>query len=170
MKSSNKALFLTYSAIIAAAYVVLTLVSASFGLGYGQIQFRLSEALTVLPIFTPAAIPGLAVGCIIANIFSFNPIDMIVGTSATLIAAVLTRKTRNITIKGLPLLSLLWPVLFNAVFVGGELSLLYSTAKATLAVFTVYALQVGAGQLIVCYGIGLPLYFALRKKDVFKKI
>ena len=124
----------------------------------------ISEALTILPIFTPAAIPGLTVGCIIANIFSFNPVDMLVGTLGTLIAAILTRKTKHITFKGAPLLALFWPVIINAVLVGAELALLYFPADAVASAFAVSALQVGAGQFIVCYGLGLPLYFALRQK------
>lgn len=164
MKKTGKAVFLTYSAVIAAAYTVLTLVSGALGLGYGAIQLRISEALTILPIFTPAAIPGLTVGCIIANIFSFNPVDMLVGTLGTLIAAILTRKTKHITLKGAPLLALFWPVIINAVLVGAELALLYFPADAVASAFAVSALQVGAGQFIVCYGLGLPLYFALRQK------
>lgn len=167
MKSKSKALFLTNSAIIAAAYAVLTLISASLGLGYGSVQLRISEALTVLPIFTPAAIPGLTIGCIIANVFSFNPIDMLVGTLATFFAAILTRKTRNITIKGLPILSLLWPVLFNAVFVGTELAIFFPPAKTLLWAFAIAAAQVGAGQIVACYGLGIPLFLALKKKRIF---
>lgn len=168
MKSTNRSAFITYSAVIAAAYAVLTLISGALGLGYNAVQLRISEALTILPLFTSAAIPGLTIGCIIANIFSFNPIDMLVGTLGTLLAAILTRKTRHITVKGAPLLALFWPVIINAVFVGAEISLLYYPADTVASAFVVFASQVGAGQLVVCYGLGLPLYFALRKKEMFK--
>ena len=163
----TKSVFIAYSAVIAAAYAVLTLISGALGLGYWSIQLRISEALTILPLFTPAAIPGLTVGCIIANIFSFNPIDMLVGTCGTLLAAILTRATRHITFKGLPLLSIFWPVIINAVFVGAELAVLYSPAATMLSAFAVSALQVGAGQLVACYGLGLPLYFAIQRKNIF---
>lgn len=168
MQNTNRSAYITYSAVIAAAYAVLTLISGALGLGYGAFQLRISEALTILPIFTTAAIPGLTVGCVIANIFSFNPIDMLVGTAGTFLAAILTRKTRHIKVKGLPLLALFWPVIINAVFVGAELALLYNTTDVVASAFAISALQVGAGQLVACYGLGLPLYFALCKKEIFK--
>ena len=81
------------AAIIGALYTVLTLLSASMGLAYGAVQFRFSEALTLLPLFTPAAIPGLTVGCIVSNIFSsVTPLDTIIGSAATLLAAICTAK------------------------------------------------------------------------------
>ena len=85
MKKHNKSAFLTQSGVIAALYVVLTLVAKAMGLDSGQIQLRLSEALCVLPVFLPAAVPGLTVGCLLANILCGNIFwDVLFGTLATL--------------------------------------------------------------------------------------
>ena len=107
-------------ALIAAVYAALTYAVAP--LSFGATQFRISEALTILPVFTPAAIPGLAIGCVIANIGSpFGPIDIVLGTLATLLAALMTRLTRNIRFKNIPLLSLIFPTLFNGIIIGAEI-------------------------------------------------
>ena len=169
MKNPANAKSLTMAGVIAALYAALTYLAAGFGIAYGPIQFRFSEALTILPLFTPVAIPGLTVGCLISNIASFNPIDMLFGTAATLIAAISTRALRNVKTFGAPLLSLIPPVLANAVLVGLEISLFYLDGF-TLAGFLLSFLEVGLGQLFVCYGLGLPLYFALNKhKNIFNK-
>ena len=94
MKKST--LFLTRAAIIAALYAALTYAASVVGLAYGPIQFRFSEALTVLACFTPAAVPGLTVGCFLGNLgSSLGPIDWVVGTAATLLAALCTYFTRK---------------------------------------------------------------------------
>lgn len=124
-KTKSRINFIVTGALIAAAYAGLTFLSNVFSLAYGPVQFRVSEVLTLLPIFTPAAIPGVTVGCFIANIASFNAVDMIFGTAATLIAALLTYALRNITFKGLPLLAMLPPVIVNAVVIGLELAFFY---------------------------------------------
>ena len=93
MKTQSKNVqYLTLGAMIAAAYTVLTLLAAALNLAYGEVQFRFSEALTILPVFTPAAIPGLALGCLLSNLWSgFGVADMVFGTLATLLAAIATR-------------------------------------------------------------------------------
>lgn len=92
--------FLTESAVIAALYAAATYLSAAFSLAYGPVQFRLSEALTVLSTLTPAAIPGLTIGCIIGNISSPMGIwDVLFGSAATLLGAVTGRMLRNVQIK-----------------------------------------------------------------------
>ena len=165
--NKNRVKSLTTAGVIAALYAALTYLAATFGIAYGPIQFRFSEALTVLPIFTPAAIPGLTIGCLISNIASFNPIDMLFGTAATLIAAILTRAFRKHTLFKAPLLSLLPPVLMNALLVGLEISIFYLDGF-TLGGFAISFLEVGLGQLLVCYGLGIPLYFSLNKhKNIF---
>lgn len=156
--------YLVTGAIIAALYVVLTFLSNAFGLAYGPVQFRISEALTVLPILTPAAIPGLTIGCLISNILSFNAIDMVFGTLATLIAAVLTRVFKNVKLFGIPLLSFLPPILVNAFIVGAEISAFYLEGSSFWGGFWISALQVGLGQAAVCFLLGLPLYLALKNK------
>ena len=151
---------LVFSSIIAAAYAALTYLSAFFGLAYGSVQFRVSEVLTILPCFTPYAIPGLVVGCILGNIGSFNPIDMIIGTSATLIAAIFTYLLRKVKTFNIPLLSLLSPVIFNAVIVGFEIAFIFMNAPET---FLINALWVGLGEIVICLGLGTPFYIVLNK-------
>lgn len=164
MKNSKAKLqYITTAAIIAAIYAALTYFGAFFGLSYGPIQLRFSEVLTVLPVFTPAAIPGLTVGCFIANIGSFNLLDMVFGTLATLIAAILTRFFRNIKLKGLPLLALLPPVIVNALIIGLEIAIFFLPQGLSLYGFLISVLQVGIGQFIVCYALGIPFYLTVKK-------
>ena len=93
MKKNSKALFIAHAAIIAALYVVLTLIANAMGLANYAIQVRFSEALTILPYFTPAAIPGLFVGCILSNIITgCVPLDVLFGSLATLFGAIFTYK------------------------------------------------------------------------------
>ena len=113
MKKGNLS-YLAQAGMIAAIYAALTYLAMLFNLAYGSIQFRFSEALTILPIFTPAAIPGLAIGCLIGNLASPYPLDLIFGTAASLIAALLTRAVRHVRVKKIPVLAPLPPVLVNA--------------------------------------------------------
>jgi len=171
MKTQTKSVqFLTQGAMIAAVYTVLTLLAAAVNLAYGPVQFRFSEALTILPIFTPAAIPGLALGCLLSNIWSgYGVADMVFGTAATLLAAIATRMVRNIRIKNIPFLAPLPPVLLNAVIVGLEISIL-SPGGFVWAGFFSIALSVGAGELVICYALGLPLAAALERIGAKNKI
>ncbi|MDR1892329.1 MAG: QueT transporter family protein [Oscillospiraceae bacterium] len=151
---------LTMGAVIAALYTAFTF-AFSF-MSFGAIQFRVAEALCVLPVFFPPAVPGLAVGCLISNVIGVSmglsfPADIVVGTLATLFAALLTRKTRGVIVKGLPLLSLSFPVIFNAIFVGAELTYFLGDP------FYMNVLWVGLGELAVCYGLGIPLAIATNK-------
>ena len=143
--------FLVQAGMIAAIYAVLTYAAAAANLAYGAVQFRFSEALTVLPVFTPAAIPGLALGCFLSNLASpLGPVDWVFGTAATLLAAALSYLTRRVRLAGLPVLPLCFPVLCNAVI-------------AAWAAFLPTALSVGAGELVVCAALGLPLAAALER-------
>ena len=159
--------FLIQSALIAALYAGLTYLSGIFGLAYGPIQLRISEVLTVLPAITPTAIPGLTIGCFIANIGSFNVADMIFGTFATFVAALLTYCLRDIKLKKIPILSLLAPVIVNAVIIGFEIAVLFLEGGYTLWGFAISALEVGLGELVVCFGLGIPFYFAVVKYRIF---
>lgn len=144
--------YLTHAAIIAAVYVVLTIIFAP--ISYGQVQVRISEALTVLPYFTPAAIPGLFIGCIIANIYGgAGIIDIIFGSLATLFAAFLSYKMPKKYLVPLP------PIVINAVVIG--LILNYALGVPIL----ITMVWVGLGQLISCYGIGYPLMLILEKYE-----
>lgn len=151
---------ITRGAIIAAAYVVLTYLqnfifpnSASFA-----IQFRASEALCTLALFTPTAISGLSVGCLLFNLSYAMalPLDPVVGTLATLLATGSMYLFRNIKIKGLPLLALLMPALFNALLVGWELELYIGGG------FWLNALYVALGEAAVLLTLGSALYLALK--------
>lgn len=159
---------LVHGAMIAAIYAAATYLSATFGIAYGNIQFRLSEALTILSVFTPAAIPGLTIGCIIGNLSSPMGVwDILFGSAATLLAAISARALRKVTFKGIPLLSLLMPVIFNALIVGAEITFLMIEDNATFAMFAISALEVGAGELAVCLAGGIPLYYAFKKSKIF---
>ncbi len=166
---NKKLVLLAHGAMIAAIYAAATYLSAVFGIAYNAIQFRLSEALTVLSLFTPAAIPGLTIGCIIGNLTSpFGVWDIIFGSLATFLAAITARALRNVRIKGLPLLSIIMPVIFNALIVGAEITLLMPSDSQSFAVFIISALEVGAGELTVCLAGGIPLFYAIKKSNIFK--
>lgn len=155
--------------MIAAIYAAATYLSAVFGVAYGNLQFRFSEALAILSVFTPAAVPGLTIGCILGNISSpFGVWDIIFGSLATLLAAISARALRNVKIKGFPFLSLLMPVVFNALIIGAEITFLMPAQTPSLALFAVSALEVGAGELAVCLAGGIPLFYAIRKTNIFK--
>ncbi len=158
--------FLVISGLIAALYAALTYLSAVLGLAYGQVQIRLSEALCVLCAFTPAAVPALAVGCLIGNIASsLGMIDMIVGTAATVASALIGRALRNIKIRGVPILLPLPFVVINMLAIGAETALLAGN-DASAALFAVNATLVGAGQTIACYILGIPLYMTISRSSL----
>ena len=169
MKKTEKTRFLAQGAMICALYTVLTYAAASLNLAYGPIQFRFSEALTVLPAFTPAAVPGLALGCFLSNLASpLGLVDWVFGTCATLFAALSTRALAGIRVKNIPILAPLPPVLFNAVIVGLEVSCLseagtFAWQNFSWAAFGAGALSVGLGELVVCTVLGYPLMIALDK-------
>ncbi|MDR6226117.1 QueT transporter family protein [Desmospora profundinema] len=144
--------YLTTVAMIAAVYAVVTLAFAP--LSYGPVQFRIAESLTVLPYLTPLAIPGLFIGAAAANLFS--PVgfyDVIFGSLASLIAAWLTYRMPK------PWLAPLPPVLVNAVIIG----ILLGTVSGLPIAVPAAMLYVGLGQTIVCYGLGLPFLYLLRR-------
>lgn len=143
---------ITYGAVIAAVYAVLTLVLAPISMG--AVQCRISEALTVLPLISGVAVPGLFVGCLIANIFLGSIYDIVFGSLATLIAAVLTRRARKNK-----WIAMAFPVLINAVVVGGYIGLFLDNSMAVWFCM----LTVGLGQAVACYGLGIPLYIFLKK-------
>ena len=146
--------FLTEAAAIGAIYVVLTLLFAP--LSYGEVQIRISEALTILPFFTPAAIPGLFVGCIIANLFGGAiPIDIIFGSIATLLGAVFTYRFRNCN----RFLAPVPPILANAVIVPFVLRFGYGVNLPV----PLMMLTVGIGEVVSCGIIGLILQTTLLK-------
>ncbi len=157
----SHARFWSHAALIAALYVALTHLQNLLipGSASWAIQFRASEAMCILALFTPAAIPGLTAGCLLFNI-SFAgalPLDFLVGSLATLLAVWSMRLTRHITVKRYPLLAMLMPALFNAILVGWELSVYVGGG------FWINALYVAIGELAVLLSLGTLLYHALKK-------
>ncbi len=168
--NKKKTVFVVQSAVIASLYAGLTYAASMLNVAYGSIQFRFSEALTILAAISPAAIPGLTIGCFLGNITSpYGIIDIICGTMASLIAAILSYKTRNIRFKDLPLLSAFFPVIANAIIVGIEITL-FMPDGFKLQAFLINALQIAVGQFVMCYGLGLPLYKVIKKTKLDKKI
>lgn len=152
---------LTLAAVIAALYATLTLILPIPQ--YGGIQLRVAEAFTVLPFLFPQAIPGLAVGCLIANLLgSPMVVDWIFGTLATLLAALWTSKMENRWLAPLP------PVICNAVIVGAEIAWFFPEGMAFWPAYAVNAFTVGLGELVACYVLGGLLLTALPKVPYFQ--
>ena len=151
---NKKALFITQAAVIAALYVVLVVIFNY--ISFGPIQFRVAEALTILPYFTPAAIPGLFIGCILANVIGGAVIwDIIFGSIATLIGALFTYLLRNKS----KFLAPLPPVLANTIIVPWVLKYAYGAEEMVWFM----AVTVGIGEILACYVLGMILLFALNK-------
>ena len=165
---SRKTRFTVYSSVIAALYVVLTHVQNLLlpGSATWAIQFRASEALCVLALFTPAAIPGLAIGCLLFNITYAQalPLDILVGSLATLLACSWMRLTRNLTVKGYPIVAMGMPALFNAILVGWELSVYIGGG------FWMNAIYVAIGELAVLFILGSLLFYALRRRGLDRRL
>lgn len=153
---------ITFAALTGALYVTLSYFGSIFGLTYGPIQCRFSEALTVLPFLCPTAAWGLFAGCILSNILSpYGALDLIFGSLATLIAGLLTARCKNKWLAPLP------PVICNGVIVGALLS--FQEVGFTAAfpgVFLYNAASVAAGELIACYGLGMLLMAAISRSRV----
>ncbi|MGI5970671.1 MAG: QueT transporter family protein [Oscillospiraceae bacterium] len=164
MEASNlKLRRLASSAVLAALYASLTVALA--GISYGEVQFRIAEALCVLPFFLPETAWGLFVGCIIANIVGGNGLpDIVFGSLSTLLACFITSKIRIKWLAPLP------PVLINAAAVGAMLAMLYYPAELFWESFGICALSVGFGEAVVCYGLGLPLILVLERTKIMRKI
>lgn len=172
MNISKKNYGLAVGAVIAALYVVLTYAQEMIFPNSTSmaVQFRLSEALTMLCIFTPYAIPGLTIGCLLANVVSLGalPIDMIMGTCATFLAAVCIRKTRHILFKGLPIVSALMPAIFNGIIIGAEIEIFFIEGPFNFVSFLTQGSLVALGELVVCMTLGLALVKAIKNKKIEK--
>ena len=159
---------LVHAAILAAQYAVLTHFQNILlpGSATWAIQMRVSEALCVLAFFTPAAAAGLAIGCLVFNLTfaAALPLDFLVGTLATYLAAKVMWWTRNITVRNIPLPGLLMPALFNALLVGWELRVYIGGG------FWLNALYVAAGETIVLLTAGTLLYFAMKKRKLDSRL
>lgn len=164
----NRTRELTRAAVIAALYAVLTHLQNVILVGSTSWanQFRLSEALCVLAFFTPAAIPGLSVGCLLFNLTFAGtlPLDALVGTLATLVATAAMWGTRRITIRGCPVPGMVMPALTNGVLVGWELSVYIGGA------FWLNALSVAFGELVVLFTLGMLLWSAIKRRHLAHKL
>ena len=153
MRTNKKTVFICQSALIASLYVALTFVSALLGLSSGAVQVRLSEALCVLAVFTPSAIPGLAIGCLLANLITGCVVwDVVFGAVATLIGAVGTY-----LLKKRPILALLPPILSNTVIIPFVLKYAYGLSEGIIYIF----ITVGIGEIISVGILGFILYKSL---------
>ena len=165
---SNRTRFIAHAAIIAALYAVLTHLQNLIlpGSASWAIQMRLSEALCVLSFFTPAAIPGLSLGCLLFNMTyaATLPLDFLVGTLATYLACQGMYLLRRVTIHGIPLLGLLLPALTNAILVGWELTVYIGGG------FLLNAVYVAAGEAIVLLIPGTALYCLLRFRGLAQRL
>ncbi len=165
---------LAVGAIIAALYAALTYAQEMLlpGSASAAIQFRVSEALTVLALFTPAAIPGLTVGCAISNLLFLGalPLDVVLGSLATFLAAVCMYKLRAVAVKGMPLLALLMPAIFNGIIIGLEIELFFIEGPFHFMSFLTQGFFVAVGELGVCFTIGLLTYRMIKDKKLQKYI
>lgn len=156
----NRTIWLTRAGLIAALYVALTVTPPLNAISYGQVQFRISETLNVLAFFEPAAIPGLYIGCVIANAIGIavgsglGIVDVVWGSLLTLISAIIIWKTKK------PLLGLLAPVIINAFGVALELNLILQLPYWPSVFF------VGLGEMVVIYGLGYPLLILLLRRHL----
>ena len=160
MKRNVKLLAL--NGVLAAVYAVVTVLTASFA--YGPIQFRLAEALCLLPMLLPQTVWGVTVGCVLANLFSpVSALDVVIGSLATLLAALWVTRVRRVWLAPLPM------TICNAVLVGGMLAWVY-TPDNLVSGFFLMAGEVGLGELAVGYVLGVPLILALKRTDVLQRL
>lgn len=164
----KNAKFIAHGALLAALYVALTYLqnalvpnSASFA-----IQFRVSEALCVMALFTPAAIPGLTIGCLLFNLSYAGalPLDFLIGTAATALATGGMYLCRRVTVKKYPLISMLLPAICNGLLIGWELQMYIGGG------FFLNALYVAIGEAAVLLTLGTGLWYALRRRQLDRKL
>lgn len=165
---NRKARFIAHAALIGALYVALTYLQNLLlpGSATWAIQFRASEALCVLALFTPAAVPGLTIGCLLFNLSYAGalPLDVAVGSLASFLATGAMWLTRKLTVKGFPLPGLLMPALFNALLVGWELSVYIGGG------FWLNAIYVAIGEAAVLLTLGAALYYAMRTRHLDSRL
>lgn len=170
---SNRIRFLAVAGLIAGLYTALTVALAP--LSFGTVQCRVAEAFTVLAAYSPAACTGLTVGCALSNLIGLTmgantagALDILLGTFATGAAAWLSYALRKVRWGGLPILSTIPPVVFNALIVGTELTIVLG--PRTWETWLLWAGSVGLGQLIACVGGGLLLAATFNKTGLDKKL
>ena len=171
---NNKTKSLVKVAVIAAMYTALTYAQNFLlpGTTSAAVQFRASEALNVLALFMPEAIPGLTIGCVLSNLYNIGsglPLDMIFGSLATLGTAVCIYLLRNVKINTYPLFAMLMPAIWNGVIVGWEIEFFFIEGKFHFGDFLVQGGLVAVGELAVMATLGTALYYAISKRGLDKK-
>ncbi len=172
MKAKNQkaTLYTVQAAIIAALYMAVNYAQEMIlpTSSTGAVQVRISEVLCTLALFLPSAIPGLTIGCLLSNIIAVGvlPLDMILGTSATFLAALCAYALKNVKIGSLPLLSFMMPVIFNGVIIGLEIEWIFIEGPFTFAGFLMQGGLVALGEIIACVVLGIPFYYLLRKTPI----
>ena len=172
-KASQQIRFLTTAGVVAGLYTALTLLLAPFS--FGIVQCRVSEALTILAVYHPAAVAGLTVGCALSNFVGLamgantaGALDILLGTLATGLAAWLSHLLRNVRWGGLPVLSTLPPVVFNALIIGAELTVVLGPRN--LPTLLMWMGSVAVGQVIACVGGGLILAYSFQKSGLDRRL
>ena len=165
---------LATGAIIASLYAVLVFAQEMIfpNSASAAVQFRVAESLTVLAAFTPAAIPGLTIGCALANLLFMGalPLDTLLGSFATLLAAICMYKLRDVTLKGIPFAALLMPAAFNGVIIGLEIEIFFIEGPFNFVSFLLQGGLVALGELGVCFTLGALLYRSIKNKKLEKYI
>ena len=167
-RNSNLAL----GAIIAALYAVLVFTQEMLfpNSASAAVQFRVAESLTILALFTPAAIPGLTIGCALSNLLFMGalPLDTVLGSIATLLAAMCMNKLKDVTLRNAPVAALLMPAVFNGIIIGLEIEIFFIEGPFHFTSFLLQGALVALGELAVCYTLGLMLYKAVKNKKLQK--
>jgi len=165
---------IAFAGVIAALYATLTVALAP--IAYGPFQFRIAEALCILPFFFPITVPGLFVGCLIANMLSpYGILDVVVGSAASLLAALCTMLIGRLGREKLlmKVLACIPPVIINAVCIGAVIAYYMVSGGEVdtfFPAFVINGLQVGLGQLVVLYTLGLSLLIYLPKTKAFNRV
>ena len=174
--TNKKTIYIVQGAAIAALYATLTILQNVLlpGSASMAVQFRVSEIMTMLALFTPAAIPGLTIGCVLANISSLSslgPYDMIFGSIASLLAALAMYALRNVKLMKLPIAAALMPALMNGIFVGFEIDFFFvNSLSFNFIDFLVQGGLVALGEVAVLFVLGLPFYWIINKRNISKNI
>ena len=150
---------LVRTSLIAGIYFAVAVVWSPFS--FGPVQVRISEALVLLPVLCPEAVVGVTVGCLLANLLFSTPLDVVVGTLATLLAALMTRRLRKLRWNKLCIPAALPPVVLNAVLVGGLLTVQGMAPPRPAAAYLFNMATVGAGQLVSCLLLGVLLVYSV---------
>ncbi len=172
--NNNKIIFIVRAAVIAALYAVITILQNVLFPGSASmaVQFRISEALTIISVFTPAAVPGLTIGCIIANISSLSslgPYDLIFGSLASLFSTIAMYALRNVRLFNMPVAAALMPAIMNGIFVGFEIDFFFiNNLSFDFGDFLIQGGLVAVGELAVLFILGLPLFKLIECRKLYR--